>query len=160
MNRTPCHHLPRVHAYHDGELPSDQLTDFTAHLQSCPQCQLELASIQALSNHFRASPKPVPPADLSASIMRRVEQDADPRAIRLAWRLSAAAAVIVVACLPQMQRSGAVVNAGPPAAWELAAAIPAGDPGTFSEEHQLARWMADDLARASRMAGRDIQGSR
>lgn len=50
--------------YHDGELSSDDRTELEVHLESCPQCSVQLADIRSLSQAARNLAVVRPPHDL------------------------------------------------------------------------------------------------
>jgi len=115
-----CQHTQRVGAYKDGELSTADRETFSAHLSACPACSNELARLERLSVWFAAAKNEVrsPQAVWRARLNeRRIE--------RLATVLTAAAAVVLVACgLMLVNRRDATTSAAsstPARAWERVA---------------------------------------
>jgi mycothiol system anti-sigma-R factor len=61
--------LPLLHAYLDGELERASVNDVEAHLERCPDCARELASLEALRKTVReGAPRHAAPAALRARL--------------------------------------------------------------------------------------------
>lgn len=148
-----CQQLPMVHAYHDGQLPARQAAAVERHVEQCPVCAAELAWLGEVRRQMLAAASMSMPRDVMTGLQRRLAREPYRPALRLAWRLTAAAAVVLLACLPRLAGSHAGVTAAPPAAWEIAALSPGAEFGLATEEQVLARWIADDLALASSARG-------
>lgn len=68
-----CHDLDeQVEALAAGEAPS---TAAAAHLADCADCRARLAMARSLEQLLAAREWPVPPADFTARVMRRVNQE-------------------------------------------------------------------------------------
>ncbi|HEY7087374.1 MAG TPA: zf-HC2 domain-containing protein [Tepidisphaeraceae bacterium] len=151
-----CPNESQVHAYHDGELPSEQRVVFEAHLATCAECRELLAELKGLTHIFAE----VPLAQMSPRAMGRMygswnaAKAAGERGIRqLASLLTAAAAVVLVmVSLRNSTPSGTVnIPSEDPAStgWvETVAVMPPLDPkhGSNARMVQLAEWMASDLS--------------
>jgi anti-sigma factor RsiW len=114
-----CPNTQRVGAYKDGELSAADRATFSAHLSACPACSNELARLERLSVWFAAAKNEVrsPQAVWRARLNeRRIE--------RLATVLTAAAAVVLVACglmLANRRDASSSTAATPTRAWERVA---------------------------------------
>src|SRR5262245_57988046 len=151
-----CTNEAQVHAYHDGELPSEQRAAFEAHLNTCAECRELLAELKGLTQMCAA----VPLAEMSPRAMGRMygswnaARAAGERGIRQFASLmtAAAAVVLVMVSLRNSTPSGNVSN--PPgddssSGWvETVAVMPPLDPkhGSNAQMVQLAEWMASDLS--------------
>jgi len=154
-----CEWTSLVHAYYDGELPAPQRAAVEAHLHQCVACAEELRSLERLSVRIRSASLPMPPRDLVRGIVARVGRAQEAGAIRLAWWLTAAAAMVVVVCqiyLVTGTRSQGVgtkdlviADSGSGTAWDLTRVMLAADAAQgadLSDEHQVAQWVIDELS--------------
>jgi anti-sigma factor RsiW len=99
----------RVTAYVDGQLTGENRTALEAHLAECPACREQEAFERGLRARLRGLPAPEPPAQLEASVRRRLRA-ARPRHPR---RWLAVAATLLMAVM-WIRSAPAFV------AWELA----------------------------------------
>src|SRR5579864_6895744 len=97
--------LDRLEEYLAGT-PSSR--EFTAHLESCPECRTEVSEMQELSSAFqalRAAPEIAPAAGFYARLSQRVEQQRSRSFTSLFWldpvfgRRVAFASVMILAVL-------------------------------------------------------------
>lgn len=143
-----CNDGRQLSAFHDGELDPDERQQVQRHLLTCEPCRLELAQIQRGSQLVRQAPLPALPANALARWTLALPQQARDRQVRrLAEWLTAAAAVLLISCLP------AVWTASPSTTSPLgeAEALLLSSAGDESASPQLvlARWIATDLDRAA-----------
>src|SRR5689334_1074221 len=94
-----CEQLNQVHAYHDGELPTEQRAALESHLSSCPECSELLTELRGLSRMLSAAAL----ADVPADVMQRL-RDAryvmpENGVLKIAGWLTAAAAAVLLAAL-------------------------------------------------------------
>jgi anti-sigma factor RsiW len=86
-----CDNLPRVSAYHDGELPEAAAAEVERHMATCDACAAELASYRAMSRSLESVELP----KLSSSARRRLRRALDQE--RAAGRLRIVRALTAVA---------------------------------------------------------------
>lgn len=150
-----CNQTTQVHRYHDGQMNAQDAQAYEHHLQACPVCQAELASLREMSSLFAEASLP----ELSELSRARLHQAVDQRmnlaqergVLRLAQWLSAAAAAVLVVCSVQLafMNSTASADTSPTLAWEMTTAMLTQDNtagGIVSDEHSLAAWIVDDLS--------------
>ena len=157
-----CDRASQVHAYHDGEMPAEQVRSVEAHLRDCPDCRELLGELRKLSTMVFAAPM----ADISSATLRRLTDKAwyreqDRGVLRISsWMTGIAAAVLIGATLFW---PGSTTGPGnTPVAtnfpqtstttWEVAAVMPPAEPSDepVSDVMLTAQWMANDLAPAER----------
>ncbi len=102
-------------AYALGDLPEEERASLEAHLEGCPECRAEAASLETVArllpladpNRF-AYPAPQPAADLGQRIAATIDGERRVAVRRRRWRFglalsgaaAAAAAVLAIAILP------------------------------------------------------------
>ncbi len=94
----------RFSAYHDSELPPDEVARVATHVLDCSNCAAELASFEQLSDLSRQLTDPPVPAHLWEELRSKLDAPAEPKSV-LAWllpdrvpsRILALAATILVA---------------------------------------------------------------
>lgn len=86
-----------IEAYHDGELPPEQIPALEAHLAKCNPCQLIVQRIVVLSRLLSESTGPQLSQIARARVYRRVEAALDRGLVRLAWTFSGMAASVLLA---------------------------------------------------------------
>jgi anti-sigma factor RsiW len=73
-----CQHADTVAAYLLGALPQDEAARFETHLDSCPQCREDLATLQPVVDALPAAAPPVqPPLELRGRLMDTVRSEAE-----------------------------------------------------------------------------------
>ena len=143
-----CGRVPQAHAYHDGELPEEARQSFEEHVQGCAACAGELAALRRISRLVAAAPLPDLPDGLRERLRRLAVRAPQHAIVRLAERLTAAAAAVVVVCTGLLwadvrpRRAPAPL----PETWELAAAMPASERPAGDAQH-IAQWVLVDLSR-------------
>jgi anti-sigma factor (TIGR02949 family) len=86
----------RVTGFVDGELPSEQAAELSAHLETCAACRAQADAEQALRARLRRLPVPELPAGLEARVRQaRRRPSFASRAVRLALPIAAVLAVAV-----------------------------------------------------------------
>jgi anti-sigma factor RsiW len=148
---TSCDQDQYLEVYLDGELSEADRRRVEQHLAICDACTRELARLRRLSGAFAAY-RPVLSAEALERLHDAVAQTWDLGVIRLARRISAVAAAVVLAgslYLTFFQTEQA--TAFP--IWEQAAVSrPPADvqsadaAGTSGDQAQLAEWIVSDLA--------------
>jgi len=148
-----CDNAAKIHAYHDGELPSDERIAIESHLAVCDECRELLADLQKLTNIFATVELPEMPQRAVSRMYgswhaAKAAQDRGVR--RLAGWLTAAAAVVLLLVPLQSQRAD-VENRNTDVD-ETVAFVPPTSPreDANSELVQVAQWMANDLSVDSR----------
>jgi mycothiol system anti-sigma-R factor len=93
----------RLHAYVDGELTASDIAEIDGHCAECPQCAALVRTERDFRQLLRRQPRDAAPAELRASIVRRVRRDAAVAKGRR-WlpvaAVAAAAAIVVAVLLP------------------------------------------------------------
>lgn len=143
-----CEKYAQVHAYHDGELPAEEVAAVEAHIRECADCRELLGELRRLHTLIYAAPM----AEWSAHAAQRVadktwHREQDRGVLRItAWMTGLAAAILVATTLfwPANAHNEIAVSA---ASWQVAAVMPPADPDEpVSEVVLAAQWMANDLA--------------
>jgi anti-sigma factor RsiW len=86
----------KLDTYLDGELPSEEMRTFDAHVRSCPSCSADALTRVQMKRAIQVAGKRFTPR---TEFRRRMQQSIAPkpqRRFRLGWMLAAAAAVILV----------------------------------------------------------------
>ncbi len=154
-----CEKTSRIMAYHDGELPVEERQALESHVAECPVCGAELAGLRAVSERLRTADRPGVSCESTMRLWQQVRSVDERANWRLVWRLTAAAAVIVVVSLLGMNVSATQAN-GTTASWELAATWAgtelAGVEQGHSElaatgvmEYRTAHWIASGLSQGN-----------
>ncbi len=87
---------PKLDTYVDGELPSEEMRTFDAHVRSCPSCSADALTRVQMKRAIQVAGKRFIP---SAEFRKRMQQSIAPkpqRRFQLGWVLAAAAVVILV----------------------------------------------------------------
>jgi predicted anti-sigma-YlaC factor YlaD len=115
--------IQQLQLYLDHQLPLDSMRILEAHLAQCRTCQEELRLLEAVTQGLRGIPPVAEPADLTATIMRRVALT--PRRKEEHWytllRLSLLE-ILVAICLATLTTLGIILEQPP-----LRAVLPFGD---------------------------------
>ena len=95
----------KLETYLDGELPSEQMREFDAHVHSCASCAADALDQVQMKRAVQVAGKRYVP---SADFRRRVQNSiAKPRrSFRMAWMLAAAAMVLIVGSLASAYLAG------------------------------------------------------
>jgi len=142
-----CKHGRQLSAFYDGELSPPERSALEAHLAGCPQCRAELERLRALSNLIAGQSELRLPEGLVQRLHERIDAAGQVVVVRLAERLMAVAAAVLVASalwLWQAGNSEATARIEP---WEtalIARSLPASPEAT--EEDILAGWIVADLS--------------
>lgn len=86
----------KLDTYLDGELPSEEMRTFDAHVRNCPSCSANALTRVQMKRAIQVAGKRFTPR---AEFRKRMQQSIAPkpqRSFRLGWMLAAAAAVILV----------------------------------------------------------------
>jgi len=86
----------KLDTYLDGELPSEEMRTFDAHVRSCPSCSADALTRVQMKRAIQVAGKRFTPR---AEFRKRMQQSIAPkpqRSFRLGWMLAAVAAVILV----------------------------------------------------------------
>jgi len=86
----------KLDAYLDGELPSEEMRTFDAHVRNCPSCAADALTRVQMKRAIQAGGKRFTP---SAEFRKRMQQSIalkPQRSFRLGWMLATAAAFILV----------------------------------------------------------------
>jgi len=93
----------KLHAYVDGELPVNEITDVDSHCVECRECAALARAEREFRQLLRRQPREAAPAELRARIVSRVRRESVV-ALGRPWLLApiaaAVAAVVVMVLLP------------------------------------------------------------
>jgi len=136
----------RVSAYHDGEMAPEEQLAYERHLAGCGECRQALEELRRLSRAFGALQAPALGAEALQRLRRTASAATETVVVRLAERLAAAAAAILIASLGWAWISPAQTARTPATAvaWEWAAA--SAGAASATETTQIAQWIVDDLS--------------
>jgi anti-sigma factor RsiW len=141
-----CKFSRQLSAYHDGELRPAECEALGAHLAQCAECRSELEQLRALSR-LVADAATVPlPQGLLERAHERVDSAGEVVVVRLAERLMAAAAAVLLACGLYLWQAGRAEVAPPLETWApalISQRLPA--PQEPGAEDPLVRWVVADL---------------
>jgi anti-sigma factor RsiW len=87
----------KLDTYFDGEVPSEEMQSFDAHVRNCPACSTDALTRVQMKRAIQVAGKRYTP---NAEFRTRMQQRLAPkqkRSFRLGWTLAAAAAVILMA---------------------------------------------------------------
>ena len=90
-----CEHSREVHAWHDGQLDSEQRQAFEAHLAGCAACQRELDELQSLSRLLRSAKRVMASRDALRRMHESARRLGERDVLRIARRMTAAAALLL-----------------------------------------------------------------
>jgi len=141
-----CEYTGRIAAYRDGEVPPGERRAIEEHLTQCEACARELAQLERLGRMLGdacAGPEAGVLARVSAEVLAARERVI----VRLANVLTAAAALVFVACTTwvSVAADGDEVSVTPASAWEVAA-VTGTDETSASTRQPIARWIITDLS--------------
>ena len=78
-----CDNLPRVSAYHDGELSAAAAAEVERHLATCGACSAELAGYRAMSRGFASAELPKLSSSARRRLRRAVEEERSASRLRI-----------------------------------------------------------------------------
>ncbi|NMM29163.1 MAG: zf-HC2 domain-containing protein [Glaciimonas sp.] len=143
-----CPQHNKLSTYLDHAMVPQEHAPFTIHLQSCPLCQFQLATLAALQQNLRDLPSPVLGFDLAArmqdSLRSRTVQRQPTRPFWFAWGptgLAAAAALTCGVWLGALLTGGTVASAPPAAMVRVFDPVPPGGLCAAPELCRLSRGM-------------------
>ena len=145
-----CERSREISAYYDGELTTEERRDLEEHVRECSSCARDLEQLRRLSGFFAAAEMPGMSSDALDRLHSQVGSVREVFAVRMAERLMAAAAMLLIVCAVWFwQATGVQDSRGEGLeGWEIAAvSLQAEAPAEVSAEEMLARWMVSDLAR-------------
>jgi len=89
-----CDNLPRVSAYHDGELPEAAAAEGERHLAACDACAAELEGYRAMSRSLEGIELPKLPNSARRRLRLALEEERASSRLRIVRALTAVAASI------------------------------------------------------------------
>jgi anti-sigma factor RsiW len=102
---------PWLSAWVDGELSRGERARVGAHLQRCPKCRAEIASLRVTQTLLRAMPQRTMPADIREEVTAGTRRRSGRRSlVRAAARATVAAAAVTV----MVGAAGFVAGSEPP----------------------------------------------
>jgi anti-sigma factor RsiW len=141
-----CGFSRQLSAYHDGELPPGERNAVEAHLGGCASCRGELARIETLGRLVAGAAASQLPDGLVERLHERLGSAGEVVVIRLAERLMAVAAAVLLACGIYLLQAGRVEAAPPLEDWAptlISQRVPAAqDPAAVDP---VVRWVVADL---------------
>lgn len=147
-----CENAILVHAYHDGELSSEQREWMESHLAVCAECRQLLEELRDLSQTLSTIDLP----DMPAGALRRMQgawwetRAAQEQGVRrlAGWLTAAAAAILVIvpvwsSTAPPLDQPIVATRS-----WEIMALVPPAGPrdDATTDLVQVAQWFATDLS--------------
>jgi len=144
-----CRYRGKLSSYYDGELPQSELVEIESHLADCRGCSAELEQLKRLSGLLRGAYLPAMPGGALARLHSRVGSAREAVVVRLAERLMAVAATVLVVCGLWLWQANGVrrrydVSLG---GWEIAAmTLGVEDAQHVSPEELLTQWIVTDLS--------------
>ena len=144
-----CQYTDRMSSYLDSELPPDESTAIESHLRECPACAEQLDHLRRIRSFLHAGRMPETPPEALRRAHLQCGALPTRSVMRLAVRLTLAAAAVLLACLGWLWRGDArsLPQADSEPTWASAAvAYPAERDAEASVESRLARWFADEAS--------------
>jgi anti-sigma factor RsiW len=142
-----CERSRQLSAYHDGELPVAERAALEAHVAECAVCRGELAQLGALSRLLAQAGQTPVPSGLEARLHERIDHAGELVVVRLAERLMAVAAAVLVACGLYLWQADRTEAAAPIESWErtlISQRLPAA-PEPAADDPVI-RWVVADLS--------------
>lgn len=93
-----CENIPRIGAYHDGELSDAGRDELERHILICDDCRRELRRLEALSQWLASAPRPEVPVEVLERLRVSIRPGRERTLLRMAGSLTAAAAAVLIAC--------------------------------------------------------------
>jgi anti-sigma factor RsiW len=102
-----CDNLPRVSAYHDGELSEAAAAEVERHMATCAACAAELEGYRAMSRSIESAELPKLSASARRRLRRALEEERSAGRLRIIRALTAvAASVFFVAAAQVIHQQG------------------------------------------------------
>ena len=145
-----CERNRQLSANYDGELHPEESASLEAHLTDCPACRAELEHLRIISRLVARAGESDVPQGLTMRLHERIDAAGDVVVVRLAERLMAVAAVILLASgvwLWQAQETEASVSTQ---GWEntaLAQSLPT--PQEQAPVDPVVKLVVDDLSQGA-----------
>lgn len=146
-----CEHSRQLSAYYDGELPPEECRSLEAHLAECAVCRTELAHLRTLSRLVAAAGESDIPEGLALRVHERIDSAGDMVVVRLAERLMAVAAAILLASGVWLWQAQGTEASVPDEAWVSTIVSPAlPTPQEQAPVDPVIKWVVDDLSQGER----------
>lgn len=115
-----CNFSNVIDAYHDGELPADQVAAFETHLRDCDSCVAELSAIDSISKYFSIASNALAPISTDAVMHLHEQLDGTMQRslLPLMRNLIGLAASILVASTIGLMHLHDATSPSAPQAWE------------------------------------------
>ena len=97
-----CDNLPRVSAYHDGELPEAAAAEVERHLSACAACSAELEGYRAMSRSLGGVELPKLSNSARRRLRRALEDERAASRLRIVRALTAVAASVFFVAAAQV----------------------------------------------------------
>lgn len=97
-----CDNLPRVSAYHDGELAPAAAAEVERHLTTCAACATELEGYRAMSRSLAATELPKLSNSARRRLRRALEEERAAGRLRIIRALTAVAASVFFVAVAQV----------------------------------------------------------
>jgi anti-sigma factor RsiW len=142
-----CERTRQLNAYHDGELSPEDSRLLEAHLAQCAACARELQRLRGISRFLAGASMPGVPVEVVERLHENVAVVRERSVVRMAEMLTAAAAVVLVACGGWVWHDlgESTSHAATASPWEQAA-VTLRVETSASEPQQLAQWIVEDLS--------------
>ena len=108
-----CDNLPRVSAYHDGELAASAAAEVERHLETCEPCAAELAGYRAMSRGFASAELPKLSNSARRRLRRALEDERAAGRLRVVRALTAVAASVFLVAAAQVIHQQAFQSTSP-----------------------------------------------
>jgi anti-sigma factor RsiW len=141
----PCSYIPRISAYHDGELPADRRAEIELHLRGCDQCAAELTDLRRLSQLLGAQAVPSLSPAGAQRLHGQIDEMTSRSLIRFVEMLSGVAAALLIASSLWALRTTSV-TAEPLPPWQQAAVTLQPAASNQPQAIRTVEWMVSELA--------------
>jgi len=144
-----CKYSRQLSSYYDGELSYAEQAELRRHVQSCASCAKELEQLRKLSRLLKAAHAPSMPEAALSRLHGKIGSVGEVVVVRLAERLIAVAATVLVACGLWLWHADGVrkTQQVPLQGWEIAAmTLEVEDARALSAEELITRWIEMDLS--------------
>jgi anti-sigma factor RsiW len=108
-----CDNLPRVSAYHDGELSGASAAEVERHLATCDACAAELDGYRAMSRTFESAELPKLSNSARRRLRRALEDERAAGRLRIVRALTAVAASVFLVAASHVIHRQAVEQRSP-----------------------------------------------
>lgn len=146
-----CEQSRQLSAYYDGELRPEECRSLEAHLAECAVCRTELAHLRTLSRLVAGVGESDVPEGLALRVHERVDSAGDVVVVRLAERLMAVAAVVMLASGVWLWQAKET-EASPPveSLGSIIASPTLPTPQEQAPVDPVIKWVVDDLSQGER----------